>query len=185
MSALVTVCCKRDLNFEFCIDKSIVLRDNELNDYETDVDCDSQCVESAESNSVLFSSSEITFNFRTSVFSSFEECYNIETAQHLQLSKQDAAMFNLMQPHGFFLCSLSKLLHDCIDAEDHFTNCARFEFTTFHLASSCNQSLHCFRLSSLNQLSQKNNLHINQSAVNKHKQAHLSLNTHAFYENRQ
>ena len=161
MSALVTVCRGTDPNLGSCIDNPIVLGDDDPNDYEIDVDCGSQCAESVELDGALSSSSKTTFDSRTSVSSSPGGCHDIETAQHLWLSEPDAATFDPMQPHGPSSRPLSELLHDRIDAEDHSMDCARFESTTFHPAPSCNQSPRRSRSSSLNQLSQEDDLHTN------------------------
>ena len=76
----ITVHCEINLNFKFCIDNLIILRNNDLNNYKININCDSQCAENAELNDVFFSSSKIIFNFRTLMFSNFEEYHNIKTA---------------------------------------------------------------------------------------------------------
>jgi hypothetical protein len=184
VSALVTIRRETDPNFGSCIDNPIVWGDDDPNDYETDVDCGSQRAENAESDGALSSSPETTFDSRTSVSPSPRGCHDIETAQHLRLSEQDAATSDPMQPHDPSSRPLSKLLHDRIDAEDHSTDCVRSESATFHPAPSCNQSPRRSRSSSLNQLSQEDNLHTSRSAVDEHEQARLSLDTHAFHEDR-
>jgi len=158
-------------------DNSIVLKDDDPKDCETDVDCGSQRAESAESDGALFSSLETTFDWRTSVSPSPGECHDIETAQHLRLTEQDAATSDPIQYHSPSSRPSSEPLHDHINAEDNCTDHARSETITSHPAHPCNRSSRRSRLSPLNQLSQENHRLSNRSATDEHKPVRPPLNT--------
>ena len=112
------------------------------------------------------------------------ECYDIETAQHLRLTEQDAATSDPMQPHSLSSHPSSELLHDHINTEDHSTDCTRFEAVTSHPASLYNQFSRHPKSSSLNQFGQEDDPHTDRSAIDEHGQARLLLDTHAFHKDR-